>query len=232
VTVALLRRDFHHSELAAGQRAGLVEEDRRHPPRVLEAASIAHEKPAATATFPVDLSDKAARALKRLCVEVRTGVPVTAVQPGAVRLGTELIEAATVLWAAGVAPSAIGRSLGVPVDRAGRVVVNADLTIPGRPEVFVIGDMAVSLDAAGRRLPGLAPVAIQQGEYAARAIVRAVRGGISEPFATATVERWRRSAGRRLSWTSVGSVSRDIPHGCPGGSSTSSGSSGSGTASS
>ncbi len=133
-------------------------------------------------TFSADLSDKAAHALEKLCVEVRAGAAVTAVQPGAVRVGTEVIAAATVLWAAGVAPSPTARSLGVPVDRAGRVVVNADLTIPGHPEVFVIGDMAACLDAAGRRLPGLAPVAIQQGQYAAHAILCAARGSASKPF--------------------------------------------------
>ena len=72
------------------------------------------------------------------------------------------------LWAAGVAASPLARSLGVPLDRAGRVVVNADLTIPGHPEVFVIGDLAACIDDRGTPLPGLAPVAIQQGEHAAR----------------------------------------------------------------
>jgi NADH dehydrogenase len=126
--------------------------------------------------YPASLSEKAERSLERLCVEVRTGQPVSAVEPGAVRIGGERIESGTILWAAGVAPSPLGRSLGAPLDRVGRVVVNADLTIPGHPEVFVIGDLAACSDAAGRPLPGLAPVAIQQGEYAARAIVAAVAG--------------------------------------------------------
>jgi len=132
--------------------------------------------------FPAELSEKAVRSLERLCVEVRTSAPVTAVERGAVRIGSERIAAVTVLWAAGVEPSPLARSLGVPLDRAGRVLVNPDLTIPGHPEVFVIGDLAALADAAGKPLPGLAPVAIQQGEYAARAVVRAVGGDASAPF--------------------------------------------------
>jgi len=132
--------------------------------------------------FPSDLSEKAERSLERLCVEVRTGEAVTRMESGAVWLGEERIAAGTVLWAAGVEPSPLARSLGVPLDRAGRAIVNADLTIPGHPEVFVIGDLAACRDAAGRLLPGLAPVAIQQGEYAARAVMRSVRGEARAPF--------------------------------------------------
>ena len=133
-------------------------------------------------TFPAELSEKAERSLERLCVEVRTGAPVTGLEPGAVRVGGERIASETVLWAAGVAPSPVARSLGAPLDRAGHVVVNPDLTIPGHPEVFVIGDLASCNDTAGKPLPGLAPVAIQQGEYAARAIVAATRGERLQPF--------------------------------------------------
>ncbi|HVO35337.1 MAG TPA: NAD(P)/FAD-dependent oxidoreductase [Gemmatimonadales bacterium] len=132
--------------------------------------------------FPAELSEKAERSLERLCVEVRTSAPVTAVKPGAVWIGGDRVAAETVLWAAGVQPSPLARSLGVPLDRAGRVLVNGDLTVPGHPEVFVIGDLAALNDAAGKPLPGLAPVAIQQGEYAAHAIVRAVRGETRAPF--------------------------------------------------
>ena len=132
--------------------------------------------------FPAQLSEKAEQSLERLCVEVRTGAPVTAVERSAVRVGGETIESETILWAAGVAPSPVARSLGVPLDRAGRVVVNPDLTIPGHPEVFVIGDLAACADASGQPLPGLAPVAIQQGEYAARAIMAATRGEPRRPF--------------------------------------------------
>jgi NADH:ubiquinone reductase (H+-translocating) len=132
--------------------------------------------------FPEALAAKAERSLERLCVEVRTGEAVTRMEPGAVWIGADRIASETMLWAAGVAPSPLARSLGVPLDRAGRVVVNADLTIPGHPEVMVIGDLAACSDAAGKPLPGLAPVAIQQGEYAARAIVHASRGEVREPF--------------------------------------------------
>jgi NADH dehydrogenase len=133
-------------------------------------------------SFPAGLAAKAVRSLERLCVEVRTGEAVTRMDPGAVWIGSDRIASATVLWAAGVAPSPLARSLGVPLDRAGRVVVNPDLTIPGHPEVFVIGDLAACTDASGRPLPGLAPVAIQQGEYAARSIVRVTHGQTNAPF--------------------------------------------------
>jgi len=127
--------------------------------------------------FPPSLSAAAERSLERLCVEVRTGEAVTRLEAGAVWLGKDRIDSGTVLWAAGVAPSPLARSLGVPLDKAGRVVVNADLTIPDHPEVFVIGDLAACTGADGRPLPGLAPVAIQQGEYAGRVVAREAAGG-------------------------------------------------------
>lgn len=132
--------------------------------------------------FPAELSERAERSLERLCVEVRTTEAVTRLEPGAVWLGSDRVASATVLWAAGVAPSPLARSLGVPLDRAGRVVVNADLTIPGHPEVCVIGDLAACTDPSGKPLPGLAPVAIQQGEHAARTIRSALRGVAPAPF--------------------------------------------------
>ena len=132
--------------------------------------------------FPPELSEQAERSLERLCVEVRTGRAVTRLEDGAVWVGDERIAAATVLWAAGVQPSPIARSLGVPLDRAGRVLVNADLSIPGHPEVLVIGDLAALSDDHGKPLPGLAPVAIQQGEYAAHAVLQALRGETRAPF--------------------------------------------------
>ena len=140
--------------------------------------------------FPPELSEKAERSLERLCVEIRAGEAVTRLEDGAVWLGSERVASGTVLWAAGVAPSPLARSLGVPLDRAGRVVVSPDLTIPGHPEVFVIGDLAAAAGDGGKPLPGLAPVAIQQGEYAARVVAReaAARPGVPgtaparEPF--------------------------------------------------
>ncbi len=132
--------------------------------------------------FPEDLAAKAERSLAGLCVEVRAGEAVTRLESGAVWLGADRVAAGTVLWAAGVAPSPLARSLGVPLDRAGRVVVKDDLTIPGHPEVFVIGDLAACAGPGGKPLPGLAPVAIQQGEYAAATIRRALRHLPREPF--------------------------------------------------
>jgi NADH:ubiquinone reductase (H+-translocating) len=131
--------------------------------------------------FPPPLRDFARRALERLGVDVRTGNPVTNVDEQTVQVGDDRIEAGTVLWAAGVAASSVGRTLGAPVDRAGRVLVQPDLTIPGHPEVFVVGDLAAVVQD-GRPLPGVAPVAIQEGQYAARTIGGDLRGRARAPF--------------------------------------------------
>ncbi len=133
-------------------------------------------------TFPARLAEDARRSLVRLCVEVRAGTPVTGVEPGAVRVGAERIACGTVLWAAGVEPSPLGRTLGVPLDRSGKVVVDRTLALPNHPEVFVIGDLAACADASGRPLPALAPVAIQQGVHAARNVLRGLRGEAAAPF--------------------------------------------------
>ena len=132
-------------------------------------------------TYPPDLSAKARRQLEDLGAEVRTGARVTGVDADGVWLGTERMEAGTVLWAAGVAASPLGRTLGAAVDRAGRVKVEADLTVPGHPEVFVIGDLA-ALEQDGQPVPGVAPAAMQMGRHAARSIVAAVRGEPRRPF--------------------------------------------------
>ncbi|HYU47568.1 MAG TPA: NAD(P)/FAD-dependent oxidoreductase [Terriglobales bacterium] len=126
--------------------------------------------PKVLGTYSEELSQKAKEQLEHLGVEVRTSNLVTGIEPGLVTAGEERIPAQVVLWAAGVAASPLGRRLGVPVDRAGRVLVQPDLTIPGHPEVFVIGDLAALADENGRMLPGVAQVAIQQGEFAANAI--------------------------------------------------------------
>ena len=118
------------------------------------------------------LSRKAETQLRRLGVEVRTFHMVTRIEPGAVWVGDEKILAPVVLWAAGVAASPLGRKLGVPVDRAGRVLVRPDLSVPGHPEVFVIGDLAALNDENGKMLPGVAPVAIQQGDWVAETVAR------------------------------------------------------------
>jgi NADH dehydrogenase len=133
-------------------------------------------------SFAEKLSGKAQQSLERLRVEVRTGVAVTDIEDHAVVLGAERLPAATVLWAAGVAASPVARSLGGPLDRPGRVIVNPDLTVPGQPDVFVIGDLAAFRQPDGSLLPGVSPVAMQQGRRAARNILRAMAGRPSETF--------------------------------------------------
>jgi len=125
--------------------------------------------------YAEDLSRSAEEQLRRLGVEVHTSTMVTSVEPAAVFAGDTRIPAAVTLWAAGVAASALGKQLGVPVDRAGRVLVNSDLSIPGHPEVFVIGDLAALKDASGKMLPGVAPVAMQEGSAVARNIERDIQ---------------------------------------------------------
>ncbi len=126
--------------------------------------------------FAPVLSEKAGAALVARGVEVRTRAMVTAIRPGCVMVGEERLEACNIFWAAGVQASPLGAALGAPVDRAGRVRVQPDLTIPGRPEVFVIGDLA-TLDQDGEPVPGVAPAAIQMGRYVARTIRREARRG-------------------------------------------------------
>jgi NADH:quinone reductase (non-electrogenic) len=132
--------------------------------------------------MPEPLSLKAEAALKRLGVEIVRNSPVTSVSQGMVLAGTHTIRAGTVLWAAGVEPSPLARSLGVPLDDIGRALVSPDLSIPGHPEVFVIGDLAAFVDETGKLLPGLAAVAVQQGRHVARSILRMRDGLPSEPF--------------------------------------------------
>lgn len=138
--------------------------------------------PAVLTNFPAPLRDAAHRDLERLGVDVRTNEPVTAVSNGVVRTSKGEIAAETILWAAGVAASPLGATLGVPVDRAGRVLVQPDLTIPGHPHVFVIGDLASLAGPTGRPLPGVAQVAMQMGAHAASNIMRAVDGQPLRPF--------------------------------------------------
>jgi NADH dehydrogenase len=121
-------------------------------------------------TYPEDLSRSAEEQLHRLGVEVRTSTMVTQVEAGAVYLGETRLPATVILWAAGVAASPLGKKLGGPVDRAGRVAVHSDMSLPGHPEIFVIGDLAAAKDEKGKLLPGVAPVAIQQGKYVAKVI--------------------------------------------------------------
>jgi NADH dehydrogenase len=125
--------------------------------------------------YSEELSRKAEAQLRRLGVEVRNSHLVTHIEPGAVWVGDERIASPVVLWAAGVAASPLGQKLGVPIDRAGRVLVRPDLSIPGHSEVFVIGDLAALNDEAGNLLPGVAQVAIQQGNCVAETIARDLR---------------------------------------------------------
>jgi NADH dehydrogenase len=121
--------------------------------------------------FDEKLSEAARRSLEQLGVEVRLGAAVTDCSEEGVRLGDAFISTRTIIWAAGVMASPAGRWLGAETDRAGRVKVRGDLSVPGHPEVFVIGDTAAVNDAEGTMLPGVAPVAKQQGQYVARALI-------------------------------------------------------------
>lgn len=127
--------------------------------------------------YPEDLSRSAQEQLQRLGVEVRTSTVVTNVEPGAVDVGETRLAATVVLWAAGVAASELGKKLGVAVDRAGRVPVEPDLSLAAHPEVFVIGDLATLKDEHGKMLPGVAPVAIQEGRFVAKLILKEVKAG-------------------------------------------------------
>ncbi|MBP1774239.1 MAG: FAD-dependent oxidoreductase [candidate division NC10 bacterium] len=146
--------------------------------------------PRVLSAYPPDLSEKAVRSLRRLGVEVRTGGVVTDIQPDAIvmRSGeqTERIPAATVLWGAGVQASPFSKVLaetaGATLDRAGRVDVEPDLSLPGHPEILVIGDQARFAHELDSPLPGVAQVAMQQGAYAARLIRNRLRGRTTPPF--------------------------------------------------
>ncbi|HXA84794.1 MAG TPA: NAD(P)/FAD-dependent oxidoreductase, partial [Candidatus Dormibacteraeota bacterium] len=133
-------------------------------------------------TYPEDLSASAERQLKDMGVEVRTNAMVTNIEAGAVSVGKEKIPASVILWGAGVSASPLGKMLGVPTDKAGRVIVQPDLTVPGHPEVFVTGDLASAMQHNGESVPGVAPAAIQMGKFAARQIKRAVEGKPREKF--------------------------------------------------
>ncbi len=134
--------------------------------------------------FPEDLSAAAAADLGEFGVEVRTGSLVTAIDENGVNIGDERIDAATVIWAAGVQVSALTKVLSevAELDRAGRVQVERELHVPGRPELFVVGDAAGVKTAEGKPVPGVAPAAMQQGRWAADNIIRALNGEAYKPF--------------------------------------------------
>jgi NADH dehydrogenase len=133
-------------------------------------------------TFSEESSRSAQRQLQELGVEVFTHSMVTAVEPGRIKVGEEWVTSDVTLWATGVAASPLGKELGAKVDRAGRVPIEADLSLPGHGEVFLIGDMSALTDVNGRPVPGLAAAAIQQGKAAAQNILRDLRGEKRLPF--------------------------------------------------
>ncbi|MGL5002887.1 MAG: NAD(P)/FAD-dependent oxidoreductase, partial [Casimicrobium sp.] len=133
------------------------------------------------ASFPESLSQKARAQLERLGVDVHTGTPVSAINERGYQLGDDFVEAKTVLWAAGVAASPLGKLLDVTTDRAGRATVQSDLSIAGSPEVFVAGDLA-SVTQDGKPVPGVAPAAKQMGAHVAKAIRTRIAGGEPETF--------------------------------------------------
>ncbi|MGP3396563.1 pyridine nucleotide-disulfide oxidoreductase [Stenotrophomonas maltophilia] len=157
-----LRNEFRHIDPASA-KVRLVEAG----PRVLS-------------SFPEVLSLKARRQLEKLGVEVLTGTPVSDIDSQGFTLGDQFVPARTVVWAAGVAASPLARTLDVPLDRAGRVPVHPDLTLPDHPELFVAGDLAALSQANGKPVPGVAPAAKQMGKYVAE-VIRARLHGKPEP---------------------------------------------------
>lgn len=137
--------------------------------------------PRVLSSFDPELSEKARLQLERLGVEVLTGTPVASIDSQGVRVGERHIAARTVLWAAGVAASPLARTLGVPLDRAGRVSVESDLSVPGHPHVFVAGDLA-SIQSDGRPVPGVAPAAKQMGKHVAKTIRARLAGEAATHF--------------------------------------------------
>ncbi|MEP6801044.1 MAG: NAD(P)/FAD-dependent oxidoreductase [Acidobacteriota bacterium] len=167
--------------IAEISRDVLVQDFRAIDPR--EARIVLVEAgPRVLAAYTPQSSARAAAVLARKGVEIRTGQAVQSIAENEVRFAGDSLKAGTVLWAAGVAASPLAATLGVPLDRAGRVLVLPDLTIPGRPEVFVIGDLAAFLHQGGSLLPGTSPVAIQQGRHASKNILLARSGRPLQPF--------------------------------------------------
>ncbi len=163
--------------------ATLPKEFRRIDTRVTRVVLV-EAGPRILPSFDADLAAYAHHELQRIGVEVRTGAPVTACTPDGVVIGEETLPAATVIWAAGVRASRAGAWLAAPMDRAGRVEVEPDLSVPGHPEIFVIGDTASVKDQDGKPVPGIAPAAKQQGRHVAATIKRRLAGDKApRPFA-------------------------------------------------
>ena len=162
-------------------RLTLAKDFRRIDPRSAHIVLL-EAGPRILPTLSPALSDYALRALTRMGAEVRTSTRVTACDRGGVDLDGGRIDAGTVIWAAGVQASPAARWLGAEADRAGRVVVGPDLSLPGHPEIFVIGDTASAIDAAGHRAPGIAPAAKQMGRYVGKLIRARLEGRSRPPF--------------------------------------------------
>ncbi len=139
-------------------------------------------EPRLLAAYPPDLSESARKQLVELGVEVRTSTRATNLTEAGVQIGDEFIPCRVKIWAAGNNASFVGKTLGIPVDRVGRVIVNNDLTIPGHPEVQVIGDLANFPHQTGEPLPGISPVAMQQGRHAARNVLAMIKGRKPQRF--------------------------------------------------
>ena len=160
----VLKRDFRRIDPAQA-RIILIE----GAPRVLS-------------NYPPDLSASAQRQLEALGVQVRTATPVNNIRAGEVELaGGEILRAGNIVWAAGVAAVPLTRKLGVDPDKAGRVKVNPDLSVPGHPEIFAIGDLALVVEKNGKPVPGICPAAMQMGRYVARVIENELNYGASQP---------------------------------------------------
>ena len=166
--------------LAEIARHTLVNDFRHIDPRKARVLLV-EAGPRVLAGFTEELSGKARKQLVKLGVDVRTGAPVTNLGEGFLEVGGERIAAHTILWAAGVAASPLGKQLGAETDRAGRVKVAPDLSLPGRSEVFVAGDLA-SLSEGGKPVPGVAPAAKQMGAHAADGIRARLAGLPTTPF--------------------------------------------------
>jgi NADH dehydrogenase len=159
-----LAKDFRHIDPASA-RVILVEGEQR-----------------VLSSFPEDLSVSAMQQLKQLGVEVRTGIHAKNLTDAGLEIGDEFVPCRVKIWAAGNAASFVGKTLGVPVDKAGRVIVNDDLTIPGHNEVQVIGDLANFAHQGGKPLPGVSPVAMQEGRHAVRNILAMIDGRKPQRF--------------------------------------------------
>ena len=155
-----------------------MSKDFRHIDSAKAKVILIEGSPHILAAYPPDLQAKGKKQLEQIGVEVHQGIAVTNVTAEGVEIkGGQFIPARKVVWAAGNAASPLGKSLNVPLDKAGRVIVNEDLTIPGHPEVQVIGDMACFTHQTGKPLPGVSPTAMQMGRHAARSILETLSGG-------------------------------------------------------